>query len=95
MGANKVGCKFYAKMTAWGGVAGTRKKKGHAAFEAVPDVSGSREMIDPEIPGVSTIYEPAASAQMPAGTSMTWRTEGLVPNTDRASPGLDTRVPVN
>lgn len=87
--------QFYAQMTAFGGVPGTRKKKGHPVFEAVPDVGGSRDMTDPEIPGVSTIYLPAASAQMPAGTSMTWRTEGLVPDKDRVSPNLNTSIPMN
>jgi hypothetical protein len=52
-------------------------------------------MIDPEIPGVGTIYLPAASAQMPAGTSMTWRTEDLIPSKDRPSPNLDTRIQMN
>ena len=59
--------QFYARITALRGVPDTRKKKGHPVFEAAPDVSGSRGMIDPEIPGVGTIYLPAASAQMPAG----------------------------
>jgi hypothetical protein len=87
--------QFYARMTALRGVPGTRTKKGHPVFEAAPDVSGSRGMIDPEIPGVGTIYLPAASAQMPAGTSMTWRTEDLIPSKDRPSPNLDTRIQMN
>jgi hypothetical protein len=87
--------QFYARMTAFGGVPGARNKKGHPVFEAAPDVSGSPDMTDPEIPGVSTIYLPAASAQMPAGTPMMWRTEGLVPDKDRVSPNLNTRIPMN
>jgi hypothetical protein len=87
--------QFHARMTALRGVPGTRTKKGHPVFEAAPDVSGSRDMIDPEIPGVGTIYLPAASAQMPAGTSMTWRTEDLIPSKDRPSPNLDTRIQMN
>jgi len=86
--------QFYARMTALRGVPGTRTKQGHPVFEAAPDVSGSRDMIDPEIPGVVTIYLPAY-AQMPAGTSMTWTTEGLIPGKDRPSPNLDTRIKMN
>jgi hypothetical protein len=87
--------QFYARMTAFGGVPGAPEKKGHPAFEAVPDVRGSQGMVDPEIPGVATIYLPAAIAQMPAGTSMTWRTEDLIPGQDRVTPNLDTYIPVN
>jgi hypothetical protein len=32
---------------------------------------------------------------MPAGTSMTWRTEDLIPSQDRVTPNLDTYIPVN
>jgi hypothetical protein len=87
--------QFYARMTAFGGVPGAPNKKGHPAFEAAPDVRGSQGMVDPEIPGVATIYLPAATAQMPAGTSMTWRTEDLIPSQDRVTPNLDTYIPVN
>ncbi len=88
--------QFYARMTALRGVPGsaaTFKKKGHPAFEAAPDVSGGQQPIDPEIPGVSTIFLPAASAQMPAGASMTWRTEDLISAGDHGFPDLKTRMP--
>jgi hypothetical protein len=88
--------QFYGRMTALRGVhslARTLKKKGHPAFEAAPDVSDSRSPIDPEIPGISTIFLPAAFAQMPAGTSMTWRTEDLTSAESHGSPDLKTRMP--
>ena len=87
--------QFYARMTALQGIPGldrTVKKKGHPAFEAAPDVSDSHR-IDPEIPGVSTIFLPATSAQMPAGTSMRWRTEDLLSADDHSFPDLHTRMP--
>jgi hypothetical protein len=56
-------------------------------------VSDSRHPIDPEIPGISTIFLSAASAQMPAGTSMTWRTEELTSAESHGSPDLKTRMP--
>jgi hypothetical protein len=88
--------QFYARMTALRGLpalARTLRTKRHPAFEAAPDVSDSRHTIDPEIPGVSTIYLPAASAQMPAGTSMIWRTEELISGEGHGSPDLKTRMP--
>lgn len=87
--------QFYARLTAFEGVPGARNTKGHPLFEAAPDVSGSPEMIDPEIPGIATIYLPAASAQIPAGTSMTWKTETLIPTPDRTPPTLDTHIKTN
>lgn len=88
--------QFYGRMTALAGVprlGTTLKKKGHPAFDAAPDVSDSRHPIDPEIPGISTIFLSAASAQMPAGTSMTWRTEELTSAESHGSPDLKTRMP--
>jgi hypothetical protein len=87
--------QFYARMTALRGVpglAGRLKKRQHPAFEAVPDVSG-QYAVDPEIPGVSTIFLSAASAQMPVGTSMTWRTQDLISADGHGSPDLKTRMP--
>jgi hypothetical protein len=88
--------QFYARMTALSGVPGlerTLKKKRHPAFEAAADVSDSHDTMDPEIPGISTIFLPAASAHMPAGTSMTWRTEDLISADAHVGPDLKTRMP--
>jgi hypothetical protein len=76
-------------------VRAARHKKGHPLFDAAPDVGGGQGIVDPEIPGVVTIYLPATSAQMSAGTSMAWKTEDLMPAKDRVSPNLDTRIPMN
>jgi hypothetical protein len=89
--------QFYGRMTALTGVPGlgnrTFKKKGHPAFEAAPDVSDKRDTMDPEIPGISTIFLSASSAHMPAGTSMTWRTEDLSSADAHGSPDLKTHMP--
>jgi hypothetical protein len=69
--------QFYAEMKALGGVAAPVKRKKHPLFEAAPDVGGDQDIGNPEIPGVVTIYLPAAAPTMPAGTSMTWKTEDL------------------
>lgn len=87
--------QFYGRPTSLRGVTASGKTKGHPAFEAVPDVSGARDVIDPEIPGIVTIYLPATSAQLPAGAAMTWRIEDLGTGLAHGSPKLETRVPVN
>lgn len=77
--------QFYARMTGLKGVSGT--------FDTTPDVGG-HDVTDPYIPGLVTIYLPAASAQLPAGTLMTWKTEDVTSGKDRGSPSLETRLPM-
>jgi hypothetical protein len=68
--------QFYAEMKALGGVPEVPKHKKHPLFEAAPDLTAGKDIGDPEIPGVVTIYLPAAGT-IAAGTAMTWKTEDL------------------